>query len=131
MIIDGKDHRLDLLFYNRHLRRLVVVELKLGEFEVAHTAQMKLYLKWLNRYERQEYENEPIGLILCADGNHREKIELLEIDKDGIMVAEYWTTLPPKKEFEQKIQTILAETRERMTQRNLLLAEDVEFSKEE
>ena len=76
MIIDGKDHRLDLLFYNRHLRRLVVVELKLGEFEVAHTAQMKLYLKWLNRYERQEYENEPIKLILCAGGNHREKIEL-------------------------------------------------------
>ena len=126
MIIDGEDHRLDLLFYDRYLRRLVVVELKLGEFEVAHTAQMKLYLKWLNRHERQEYENEPIGLILCAGGNHREKIELLEIDKDGIMIAEYWTTLPPKKEFEQKIQTILDETRERMLQRNLLSVDNFE-----
>ena len=43
------------------------------------------------------------------------------MDKDGIMVAEYWTTLPPKAEFEQKIQTILAEARERMAQRNQLL----------
>ena len=125
MIIDGEDHHLDLLFYNRYLRRFVVVELKTGKFEAAYSAQMKLYLKWLNRYERQEYENEPIGLILCIGSNHREKIELLEMDKDGIMVAEYWTTLPPKKEFEQKIQTILAETRERLEQRNLLLAEDL------
>jgi hypothetical protein len=61
-----------------------------------------LYLKWLNRYERQLHENEPIGLILCAGGS-REKIELMEMDKAGIMVAEYWTTLPPKAEFEQKI----------------------------
>ena len=131
MIIDGEDHRLDLLFYNRYLRRLVVIELKLGEFEVAHSAQIKLYLKWLNRYERQEYENEPIGLILCAGGKHREKIELLEMDKDGIMVAEYWTTLPPKKEFEQKIQAILAETRERMVQRNLLLTNEIDTVSEE
>ena len=121
MIVDGNDKKLDLLFYNRHLKRLVAVELKYGEFEASYSGQMKLYLKWLNRYERQEGENEPIGLILCACGNHREEIELLEMDKDGIMVAEYWTTLPPKKEFEQKIQALLAETRERMAQRNLLL----------
>ncbi len=61
---------------------------------------MKLYLKWLNRYERQDGENEPIGLILCAGGN-REQVELLEMDKDGIVV-EYWTTLPPKAEFNKK-----------------------------
>ena len=85
---------------------------------------MKLYLKWLNRYERQEGENEPIGLILCASGNHREQIELLEMDKDGIMVAEYWTTLPPKAEFQEKIHTILEETRERLARRNLLLLGD-------
>ena len=102
------------------------MELKLGEFDIAYSAQMKLYLKWLNRHERQEYEKEPIGIILCAGGNHREKIELLEMDKDGIMVAEYWTALPPKAEFEQKIQTILAETRERMAQRNLLLYDEAE-----
>ena len=121
MIIDGQDFKLDVLFYNRYLKRLVAVELKRGQFHASDSGQMKLYLKWLNRYERQEGENEPIGIILCAGGNHREQIELLEMDKDGIMVAEYWTTLPPKAEFEYKIQTILAETRERLARRNLLI----------
>ena len=101
MIIDGEDFKVDILLYNRYLKRLVAVELKQGPFQYSYSAQMKLYLKWLNRHERLDGENEPIGLILCAEGNKREQIELLEMDKDGIMVAEYWTTLPPKAEFER------------------------------
>jgi hypothetical protein len=97
----------------------VAVELKQGRFNARDSGQMKLYLKWLNRYERQDGEHEPIGLILCSESG-REEIELLEIDKDGIMVAEYWTTLPPKAEMEQKIQVLLTETRERVAQRKLL-----------
>ncbi len=124
MIIDGADFHLDLLFYNRYLKRLVAVELKQGHFKYEYNGQMKLYLKWLDRYERQEGENEPIGLILCASGNHREQIELLEMDKDGIVVAKYWTTLPPKAEFEQKIHTILTATRERLARRRLLPFDD-------
>jgi len=111
MIIDGEDFHLDLLFYHRTLKRLVAIELKLGKFKAKYKGQMELYLKWLNRYERQEGENEPVGLILCAEGN-REQIELLEMHKDGIMVAEYWTELPPKKLLEQKIREIVIETRE-------------------
>ena len=76
MIIDGDDFYLDLLFYNRNLKRLVAIELKLGKFEAAHKGQMELYLKWLDKYERQEGENAPIGLILCAESN-KEQIELL------------------------------------------------------
>ncbi|MCL2458044.1 MAG: hypothetical protein FWF31_04190 [Desulfobulbus sp.] len=57
---------------------------------------MELHLKWLDSYERQEGENAPVGLFLCAAGS-REQVELLEMRKDGIMVAEYWTELPPKK----------------------------------
>jgi predicted nuclease of restriction endonuclease-like (RecB) superfamily len=113
MIIDGEDFYLDLLFYHRKLKRLVAVELKLGKFMAKYQGQMKLYLKWLNRYERQADENEPIGLILCA-GDSREQIELLEMDKDGIMVAEYWTELPPKKDLEERIRKILREARERL-----------------
>jgi predicted nuclease of restriction endonuclease-like (RecB) superfamily len=119
MIIDGEDFYLDLLFYHRRLKRLVAIELKLGKFQAKYQGQMKLYLKWLNRYERQPDENEPIGLILCA-GNSREQIELLEMDKDGIMVAEYWTELPPKKELEQKLHTLLIEARERVERRKML-----------
>jgi len=119
MIIDGNDFHLDLLFYNRNLKRLVAIELKQGVFQADYNGQMKLYLKWLNKYERLEGENEPIGLILCTGGN-REQIELLEMDKDGIMVAEYWTALPPKKELQEKIQTLLLETKERLERRSLL-----------
>jgi predicted nuclease of restriction endonuclease-like (RecB) superfamily len=127
MVIDGLDFRLDLLFYNRNLKRLVAVELKQGRFQASFKGQMELYLKWLNRYERKEGENEPIGLILCSEGN-REQIELMEMDKSGIMVAQYWTALPPKEEFEKKIHALLDETRERMQRRRLL---DGEGSKED
>ncbi len=119
MIIDGEDFYLDLLFYHRTLKRLVAIELKLGRFEAKHKGQMELYLKWLNRYEKQEGEQPPVGLILCAESS-REQVELLEMHKDGIMVAEYWTELPPKKELEQKIHTLLAEARERIERKKLL-----------
>jgi predicted nuclease of restriction endonuclease-like (RecB) superfamily len=99
IIIDGEDFYLDLLFYNRNLKRLVAIELKLGKFQAQFKGQMELYLKWLNRYEKAEDEKEPIGLILCAKSN-KEQIELLEMHKDGIMVAENWTVLPPKKDLE-------------------------------
>lgn len=113
IILDGKDFYLDLLFFHRKLKRLVAVELKLGEFKPGHKGQMELYLKWLDKYDKQAGENPPIGLILCA-GKSSEQIELLEINKDGIIVAEYWTELPPKKELEQKLHSLLIEARERI-----------------
>jgi predicted nuclease of restriction endonuclease-like (RecB) superfamily len=113
MIIDGDDFYLDLLFYNRNLKRLVAIELKIGKFEAAHKGQMELYLKWLNKYEKQDGEKEPIGLILCAESN-KEQIELLEMHKDGIMVAEFWTALPPKAELEAKLHQLLIEAKERI-----------------
>jgi predicted nuclease of restriction endonuclease-like (RecB) superfamily len=119
MIVGGEDAVLDLLFYHRILKRLVAVELKLGTFKAAFKGQMELYLKWLDRYERQEGEEPPIGIILCATSN-REKIELLELDKAGIAVAEYWTHLPPKDEFEAKVKAILLESRERLERRKVL-----------
>lgn len=118
MIIDGEDFHLDLLFYHRNLKRLVAIELKLGKFEAKHKGQMELYLKWLDRYEKKEGELPPIGLILCAESS-REQIELLEMHRDGIMVAEYWTELPPKKELENKIHSILMEARERIERKKL------------
>jgi predicted nuclease of restriction endonuclease-like (RecB) superfamily len=113
MIIDGDDFYLDLLFYNRQLKRLVAIELKIGKFQSAHKGQMELYLKWLNKYEKQAGENEPIGLILCAETN-KEQVELLEMHKDGIMVAEYLTVMPPKKELEAKLHQLLLEAKERI-----------------
>ena len=79
---------------------------------------MKLYLKWLNRHERHEGEEAPVGLILCTETSH-EQVELLEMHKDGIVVAEYWTALPPKHELERRLQLMLREARERLARRKL------------
>jgi predicted nuclease of restriction endonuclease-like (RecB) superfamily len=110
---------LDLLFYNRILTRLVAVELKIGHFKAAYKGQMELYLKWLDLYERKPNEDTPIGIILCATANHK-TVEMLEMDKAGIAVAEYWTTMPPKVLFEEKIRSILAEAQERLERRKSL-----------
>ncbi|GIM54688.1 PDDEXK nuclease domain-containing protein [Capnocytophaga cynodegmi] len=119
MIIDGEDFYLDLLFFHRKLKRLIAIELKIGKFQAKHKGQMELYLKWLNKYERQEGEEAPIGLILCAE-NSKEQVELLEIHKDGIMVAEYWTELPPKKQLEKKLHEAFIEARQQFENKGLL-----------
>ena len=121
MVVGGEDVILDLLFYNRILRRLVAVELKLGKFKAAYKGQMELYLAWLDEYERLEGEETPIGIILCASAN-RKKVEMLKMDRAGIAVAEYWTELPPKAVFEQKIKEIMEEAQEQLERRKSLLS---------
>ena len=113
--IDDEDFHLDLLFYNRKLRRLVAVELKVGEFKAAYKGQMELYLRWLDKHEREPEEASPLGIILCT-GKKSEQIELLELDKSGIHVAEYLTVLPPREIFQQKIHEAMALARLRMAQ---------------
>ena len=102
IIIDGEDFKIDLLFYNRKLKRLVAIDLKIGRFKAEYKGQMELYLKWLSKYEKEEGENEPLGIILCAD-KKEEQIELLELEKSGIHVAEYLTVLPPREILEAKL----------------------------
>ena len=118
-VTENKEYILDLLFYSRPLRRLVAVELKLGEFKPAYMGQMEAYLKWLDKYERQEDEEAPIGLILCSQAD-RDEIEFLELDKDRIVVAEYWTILPSKAELETKLRQIVRDAQERLTRRGII-----------
>jgi len=119
IILDGVDFYIDLLFFHRKLKRLVAIELKLNKFKPAYKGQMEMYLKWLTKNEKQEGENPPIGLILCAEKSN-EQIELLEMGKDGIMVAEYWTDLPSKRELEAKLDQAYLEAKERLEQKKLL-----------
>jgi predicted nuclease of restriction endonuclease-like (RecB) superfamily len=113
IIIDGEDYYLDLLFFHRKLKRLVVIELKIGKFQAKYKGQMELYLKWLDKNEKQEGEDSPIGLILCTETS-KEQIELLEMHKDGIMVAEYLTELPPKQILEKKLHQAYLKAQERL-----------------
>lgn len=114
IIIDNKDFHLDLLFFHRKLKRLVAIELKLGDFKPEHKGQMELYLRWLDKNERQADENAPLGLILCT-GKQSEQIELLELDQAGIHVAEYLTMLPSKELLKDKLHKAIAHARERLT----------------
>jgi len=113
--IDHDDHYLDLLFYHRGLRRLVAIDLKLGDFQAAYKGQMELYLRWLAKYEQRSGEEQPIGLILCA-GKKEETVELLELDKSNIRVASYWTKLLPKKALQRKFHEAIVQARKRLHQ---------------
>ena len=101
--IDSTDYYLDLLFYHRKLNRLIAIDLKLGKFKPAYKAQMELYLRWLQKNEQQENEEEPIGLLLCSEGN-TEHIELMMLNEKEIKVAQYLTELPSKEWFADKLQ---------------------------
>jgi predicted nuclease of restriction endonuclease-like (RecB) superfamily len=99
--IDGEDFRIGLLFYHRGLRRLVAIDLKLDKFKAAYKGQMELYLKWLDKHERKNGEESPIGLI-CSE-KQQEQIELLELNRGQIRVSEYLTQLPPKRLLAEKL----------------------------
>lgn len=111
--LDNDDFYIDLLFYNRKLRRLVVLELKLGDFRAEYKGQMELYLRWLAKHDQEPGDQPPLGIILCT-GKKAEQIELLELDKAGIHVAEYLTVLPPREVFQQKIHDALAVAQARL-----------------
>ena len=111
--IDADDFYLDLLFYHRRLRRLIVIDLKLGDFKAEYKGQMELYLRWLARHEQQAGEESPLGLILCA-GKKEEQIELLELGQSGIHVAEYLTVLPPRELLQQKLHAAIETSRAKL-----------------
>ena len=106
MIIDGEDFYLDLLFYHRRLHRLIAIDLKKGRFKAEYKGQMELYLRWLEANEMEPGEEPPLGLLLCTEGSE-EQIELLQLDKAGIKVAQYLTELPPRHVLMLQIQKSL------------------------
>jgi predicted nuclease of restriction endonuclease-like (RecB) superfamily len=108
--LDGEDFYIDLLFYNRKLKRLVAVELKQGSFRAEYKGQMELYLRWLAKFEKEEGEALPLGIILCT-GTSAGQIELLELDAAGIHVAEYLTVLPPEEMLREKLDDAIAAAR--------------------
>lgn len=100
--IDHRDYYIDLLFYHRRLRRLIAIDLKIGEFEAAYKGQMELYLRYLEKHEQMDGEATPIGLILCT-GKSEEHVELLQLHQSNIRVADYLTLLPPRETLQAKL----------------------------
>jgi predicted nuclease of restriction endonuclease-like (RecB) superfamily len=117
--VDAVDYYIDLLFFHRGLRRLVAIDLKLGKFKPEYEGQMLLYLRYLNKNERKEGEETPIGLILCSEGN-TEHVEYLMLDEESpIKVAQYYTQLPDKKLLSAKLHRAIAIAREHYAEQQL------------
>ncbi|HQU59062.1 MAG: DUF1016 family protein [Phaeodactylibacter sp.] len=113
MIIDGQDYKLDLLFYHRKLKRLIAIDLKIGKFKAEYKGQMELYLRWLEKHETEADEGQPIGLILCAEGN-TEQIELLQLDATNIKAGQYITEYLPKDLLKEKLHQFVAASRRQL-----------------
>jgi predicted nuclease of restriction endonuclease-like (RecB) superfamily len=116
MTVGKDDFHLDLLFFHRHLHRLIAVELKLESFQPAHVGQMELYLRWLDKHERAPGEEAPIGLILCASAD-AEQVELLQLDAKSIRVSEYLTALPALPLLRERLHQAMEHAREQAARR--------------
>lgn len=117
--VDAVDYYIDLLFFHRGRHRMVAIDLKLGKFKPEYEGQMLLYLRYLNKNERRDGEESPIGLILCSEGN-TEHIEYLMLEEDNpIKVAQYYTKLPDKKLLSEKLQRAIAIAKERYSEKLL------------
>ena len=114
-----KDRYLDLLFFSRRLRKLIAIDLKIGDFDPAYKGQMEWYLNWLDKNERLPNEEKPVGIILCA-GKDQDDIEYLEMDKTGIHVAQYLTELPPKEILEHRLKLAISMARENQLKNQIL-----------
>jgi len=110
-------YRVDLLFFHRRLRCLVVIDLKLGEFTHADAGQMHLYLNYAREHWTMPGENPPVGLILCAKKDHAVAKYALEGLPNKVLAAEYRTNLPE----EQVIAAEMERTRHAIERRKRLL----------
>lgn len=115
--IDNRDYYIDLLFYHRRLKCLVAIDLKIGEFEASNKGQMELYLRYLEKYEQVEGENTPIGLILCT-GKNEEHVELMQLYKRNIRVADYLTALPSQKVLQEKLHKAVEIAQQKLKAKN-------------
>lgn len=112
--IANKHHHLDLLFYHRHLRCLVAIDLKIGTFDHSDAGQMNLYLNFLRENATRPDENPPVGLLLCA-GKDEEEVHYATTGLDQkLFVSRYLVELPSEERLrlwlhqEQEVLTRIA-----------------------
>lgn len=118
-------YQVDLVFYHRRLKCIVIIDLKLGKFIHADASQIHLYLNYVKENWVEEGENPPIGLILCAQRDETVAQYALDGLPNKIMASEYRTVLPDEKQITTEIERarIAIETSEIVSESNLSLAE--------
>ncbi|MEE1290738.1 MAG: PDDEXK nuclease domain-containing protein [Spirochaetota bacterium] len=99
---NNKEYFVDLLFSNRKLNCLVAIDLKIGEFKSEYIGKMNMYLSLLDKLEKEETENQSIGIILCAEKDHLDvELALQDVNKP-IAVSDYELLIP-----KQELQTLV------------------------
>lgn len=120
--IDDSWFRVDLLFFHRRLKCLLVIDLKVGKFGYADAGQMHLYLNYAREHWMKPGENPPVGLILCAEKGAAEAHYALEGLPNKVLAAEYQTVLPDEKLLAEE----LDKTRRELEARRIVRGGDVE-----
>jgi len=108
-------YRVDLIFFHRRLRCLVVIDLKIGAFTPADAGQMHLYLNYAREHLTHPDENPPVGLILCAERDAAVAHYALEGLPNEVLAAEYRTALPDEQALSAEIERTRAWLEERRT----------------
>jgi predicted nuclease of restriction endonuclease-like (RecB) superfamily len=116
--IDNEWYRIDLLFFHRALRCLVVIDLKVGKFTHADAGQMLLYLGYAAEHWTRPGENPPVGLVLCAEHNHAVAHYTLDRLSDKVLAAEYRLTLPDENTLAAELERTQAELEYRTPKNN-------------
>lgn len=105
ILIDGEKHFIDLVFFNRSIPCIILVDLKVGKFDSRDIGQMNKYINYFRNNQQYAYEQDAIGLIICRETGHEEVFYALGGLEDKIFVAKYKTKLPS----EAKIKRIIKE----------------------
>jgi predicted nuclease of restriction endonuclease-like (RecB) superfamily len=116
--LDDTWFRIDLLFFHRRLRCLVVIDLKVGKFSYADAGQMHLYLNYARKHWMKEGENPPVGLILCAEKGAAEAHYALDNLPNKVLAAEYQTVLPDEKLIAEELDRSRSQLEERRLRLN-------------
>lgn len=122
--LDDNWFRIDLLFFHRSLKCLLVIDLKVGQFSYADAGQMHMYLNYARQHWMKPGENPPIGLILCAGKGSNEAHYTLEGLSNKVLTAEYRTALPDEKLLAEELE----KTRRELEARRIARGGDAEGS---
>jgi predicted nuclease of restriction endonuclease-like (RecB) superfamily len=115
--IDDSWFRIDLVFFHRRLRCLVVIDLKVGKFSYADAGQMHLYLNYASEHWMKPGENPPVGLILCAEKGAAEAHYALDNLPNKVLAAQYRTVLPDQKLIAKELERSRRELEQRSLNR--------------
>jgi predicted nuclease of restriction endonuclease-like (RecB) superfamily len=113
--IDDTWFRIDLVFFHRRLRGLVIADLKVGKFSYADAGQMHLYLNYAREHWMKPGENPPVGLIMCAEKGAAEAHYALDNLPNKVLAAEYQTVLPDEKLIAQELDRSRRELEKRLS----------------